>query len=239
MIPLGAGVASALLAVIAMSTVRRRSLVAATVWRTRAVSAGSRSAPRVRPLERFAAAIGRRRRSRVDPANAAALAALLDQAARHCASGESLSNAFASAVDAGPLAATFERTLAAMRAGSTLSTALGAQPVRGPDVALVVHVLRLCALEGGNVSESLDRAAATLRERDAVAQERAAHSAQARLSARVLTVLPVAFAAWTLATTASVRRFYGTPVGLACLAAGLTLNVVGWRWMQRVSRGLR
>ena len=133
----------------------------------------------------------------------------------------------------------FDHTLAGLQRGATFAEALQHQPADSSAVALVVHVLGLCARVGGHVSEPLDRAAATLRERHAAAQERVAQSAQARLSVRVLTLVPVAFASWTLLTSADVQRFVFTPVGLACVAVGLVLNLAGWRLMQRMIGGAR
>ena len=84
---------------------------------------------------------------------------------------------------------------------------------------------------------AIDAAASVLRERDAVAADARAHSAQARLSARVLTVVPLAFAAWSAATDERVRHTYlATSVGALCIAAGLALNTVGWWWMRRIVR---
>ena len=57
---------------------------------------------------------------------------------------------------------------------------------------LAFTVLRSCARFGGPAAAPLERAAATLRARDAVAAEQQAQSAQARLSARVLTLVPIA-----------------------------------------------
>ena len=132
--------------------------------------------------------------------------------------------------------APFAGFAARLARGGTVRDALGAVTSRDPDVVLAVHVLDLCALQGGNVSESLDRAAATLRERETARLEREAQSAQARLSARVLTVVPILFAAWTLATSPTVRAFTTTPAGVACAAAGFGANVTGWRWMRRAIR---
>ena len=133
----------------------------------------------------------------------------------------------------------FDRTLITLQRGATFAEALQQQPVETPGVALVVHILTLCARLGGNVSEPLDRAAATLRERHAASQERIAQSAQARLSVRVLTLLPIGFASWTLLTSRDVQHFMLTPVGVICLSLGLALNGLGWRVMQRIVGGLR
>jgi tight adherence protein B len=150
----------------------------------------------------------------------------------------SLGEAFIAALEGSALAEAFAHARAALLAGATIDSALDHVPVDQPDVALATHVLRLCATQGGPVSESVDRAAATLREREAVAQERVAQSAQARLSARVLTLLPIAFGGWTVLTTPTVRRFFLTPIGLICLLLGVGLNAGGWLLMRRLSRGV-
>lgn len=174
------------------------------------------------------------RRRTGEQVSASLLAALLDDIARRCASGESLRSGFAAALSRSALQPAFAHATRLLHGGASIGEALASQPGGPPDQALAVHVLRLCAAHGGNVSVSLDRAAATLRERDAFARERIAQSAQARLSARVLTFLPVGFSSWTLATTSSVRNFIVTPPGLICLGLGLVLNLTGWRLMNRV-----
>jgi len=178
-----------------------------------------------------------RRNVRRAPPSPADVAALLHHTARQCASGVSFGESFVTAVDGSPLAELFRTATEAIQSGAAMGDALGRISAEQPDVALAVHVLRVCAAQGGAVSESLDRAAATLRERETVAQERLAQSAQARLSARVLTLLPMAFGGWTVLTTPAVRHFFLTPIGAACLLLGLGLNATGWLLMQRVSRG--
>lgn len=178
----------------------------------------------------------RARRSLLQP-SPAELAAVLDRIARHCASGESLAHAFVAAATKSPLAELFEPATTALSRGSTIGDALATVHVQHADAALAVHSLRLCAEHGGAVSESLDRGASTLRERHTIKLERVAQGAQARLSATVLTVVPVAFGGWTLATTPSVQRFVATPPGMVCVVVGLACNVGGWQLMARSIRG--
>ena len=64
--------------------------------------------------------------------------------------------------------------------------------------------------------------------------ERITASAQARLSARVLTVLPVGTLTLLAVVEPSTRDALGTPAGGACLVAGGFANLVGWWWMRRV-----
>jgi hypothetical protein len=162
------------------------------------------------------------------------LAQLLDDIARRCETGETLPSAFVEVARRSPARESFAPVVAAVGAGSTLRDALDLlPPTRAPEFTLTRHVLRLAAVLGGDVSESLDRTAVTLRERHAMTQERLVQSAQARLSARVLTWLPLGFAGWTMSTSPAVRRFVPTPVGVMCVCVGLALNIAGWRWMDR------
>ncbi len=180
----------------------------------------------------------RRRRAPPVGSSAAELANTLDTIARRCASGDTLSTALVQTMSHAEHAHALAPVARAISGGASVHHALATAGANaGADVAYAVHVLRLCADHGGNVGESLDRAAGTLRERHTIAADRVAQGAQARLSAKVLTVLPIAFAAWTLATSADVRAFSITLPGMAALMLGLALNITGWRWMQRTIRG--
>jgi Flp pilus assembly protein TadB len=159
----------------------------------------------------------------------------IDDISRRCSSGDSLSAAFVGASQQTWCAQLFASALQSLTNGSTLTEALHNPPtIRHDDVLLTWHVLKLCALHGGILNEPLDRAAATLRGRQAISHERAAQSAQARLSAKVLTIAPVAFAGWTALTTAAVRDFFASPAGLICVSAGALVNLTGWAWMNRI-----
>ena len=96
------------------------------------------------------------------------------------------------------------------------------------------------ATTGSTGAHSLERAAATLRERTATCYERHAQSAQARLSVQILTWLPVVFLGWQLTTNPLARWFLlASPTGLALLVGGLALNWYGRHWMNQVVRGTR
>lgn len=124
-----------------------------------------------------------------------------------------------------------------VRAGSSLTNAIATLPTDDPDWALARAVLATLAEHGGPAAEPLDRVAATLRERAAVRDERRVHAAAAVLSARLLTWLPLLVAGWSLLTSPSVRQvLLATPVGWACLAGGIALNLLGRHWTARIIR---
>jgi len=157
---------------------------------------------------------------------------LLDTVARQVRSGSSLTAAALEAIDrSSPLGDVVDRLVA----GSSLTEALAAVDARDTDLALTVQALSATAHLGGPVAATLDEAAAVLRERAAARAERRAHSSQARLSARVLTVVPLGFATWSAIASQRTRDVYlSTGAGGICAVCGLVLNLVGWRWMRRI-----
>ena len=159
-------------------------------------------------------------------------AALLDAIARQVRSGSSLTSAALDEIGPGtPLSAMVDR----LTDGHSLVDALAAVVTPDPDSGLTVQALSATAHLGGPVAATLDEAATVLRERAAARAERRAHGSQARLSARVLTVVPVVFALWSAVASQHTRDVYiSTAAGGVSAAVGLTLNVAGWQWMKRI-----
>jgi len=126
-----------------------------------------------------------------------------------------------------------DRIVLALDRGTRASEALAISS-SSPHLGLAITVLRACAVNGGPPAEPLDRAASTLRNRAADAADRLTQSAQARLSAVVMTVLPVAMLALLLATSASTRAAAAGGPGIMAITVGGILNLAGWRWMRRI-----
>lgn len=166
------------------------------------------------------------------------LAAWCDDLARRLRSGSSLAAAICNSVPAPAVRAEVAPFTLALQRGESVAGALEHRVpgARSGSLPTVLGVLRACAAMGGPSAAAIDRAAATLRRRCADAEERRAHSAQARLSALVLTLLPGGVLAITAATSDATRSVVTTPAGLVCLAAGGTLNLIGWSWMGRIVR---
>jgi tight adherence protein B len=103
---------------------------------------------------------------------------------------------------------------------------------------LAATALTLATAVGGAPGHAVDGAAATLRERVDLADERRALASQARLSALVLAAAPVGFAALLGATDGRAASFLlRTPAGWLCLVLGLALDAAGVWWMTRLTRG--
>jgi Flp pilus assembly protein TadB len=158
-------------------------------------------------------------------------AVLLDAIARRVRSGSSLTSAVVDEIDrTTPLSVVVDR----LAQGGSLASALARVTPGHADLSLTVQALSATAHLGGPVAATLDDAAAVLRERAAARAERRAHGSQARLSARVLTVVPLVFAAWSAVASERTRDIYlSSFAGTICALFGLALNVAGWRWMKR------
>jgi tight adherence protein C len=104
-------------------------------------------------------------------------------------------------------------------------------------VRVAVAALVLGTQSGGAPARAVDGVAAGLRARIAVAAEVRALSTQARLSAVIIAVAPVAFAILASATDAGIAGvLFGTRVGGVLLTVGLALDGAGALWMARICR---
>lgn len=179
-------------------------------------------------------------RARADRAVERDLPEALDAVARSLRSGSSLRHAVDEAAGAvvGPLRDDLARVRRSLDAGDPLADALdrwaASRPL--PGVRLTVAALALGAETGGASAQAVDGVAATLRTNLGIAAEVRALSSQARLSALVIALAPVAFSLLAFSTDGTTASFLlRTPLGLACLAAGLALDGVGWLWMRRLT----
>jgi tight adherence protein B len=104
-------------------------------------------------------------------------------------------------------------------------------------VRLAVDALAVAVEVGGGQAAALDGVATTLRQRLAAEAEAWALGAQARLSAMVIALAPLVFAALASAADRSNARFLlRAPAGLAMLVTGLALDGAGAWWMARLTR---
>ena len=166
----------------------------------------------------------------------------LDAVAARLRGGAALRVAVADAAAVGaPLGTELARVASHAAAGRPLADALAEwADTDEPATRLAGAALVVAAELGGPGAAAIDATAASLRERHAVDDEIAALSVQARLSALLLTVAPIAFAALlTTLDPTSARFLLGTPAGWACIGAGTTLDLLGALWMARLVRRAR
>jgi tight adherence protein B len=154
-------------------------------------------------------------------------------------SGFSFAQAIDSVVKEGtePVASEFGRAVAETRLGGELTDALlgTAQRTDSLDLSWLVMAIRIQREVGGNLSEVLQTAVDTIRERAKLRRHVRTLSAEGRLSAWVLAGMPVAVGGWVFLTRPEyLRPLYTEPLGLVMLTGGLIAMVLGTFWISRV-----
>lgn len=165
-----------------------------------------------------------------------------DQLARRMQSGSTLREALTATIPSGvSLAHETVSCRLALERGQPIASALKVgsdgepSPRRSnPHVNLAFTVITIAARLGGSNAMALERTAGSLRLRAADQHERLAQAAQARLSAHVLTVVPLSMLVLLLLIDPDVRTTVQSPIGVVCIALGLVLNAVGWKWMRHI-----
>jgi tight adherence protein B len=110
-----------------------------------------------------------------------------------------------------------------------------ALPTWTPEIRFASRTLAVASAGGAGVAPALEHSASVLREQQGLMLDRDVQAAQAQLSTKVLTWLPIAVFAWIAITDPIARLFLlSTPVGMCCVATGITLNVSGRKWMSHV-----
>lgn len=180
--------------------------------------------------------------NRADNSRRRAVAPFLEAVASALRSGAGVRAAVEEAVP--PAAPSLRRDIETMRAevaaGAGVTRAFDRLAERrpSPEMRLAAAALDLAAA-GGPAAQAIDGVAATLRQRAAAAADARALGSQARLSAVVIAVAPLAFMALAgLGDQRSIRFLTGTPIGWAVLAAGLALDGLGALWMARLARAV-
>ena len=180
------------------------------------------------------------RRGRWADAVDAALPDVLDAVARAVRTGASLPQSIAEVAPSvsGRLGRDLEEVVATTGSGVAFVSCLDGWASRSPTpgVRLATAALALAAEAGGRAAQAVDGVAATLRAELAAAAEVRAQSSQARLSALVIAIAPIAFGVLAAGTDDRTATFLlRTPIGSACLVGGITLDVVAAWWMQRIT----
>lgn len=165
----------------------------------------------------------------------AALPALIDAIAAALAAGLSLELAFGEVAPTLPrgLARPTAAVAAALRVGEPVERALKAYDgaVVAADLAPFAIVLGAFARSGGRIGRSLGRVARLLRGRLALDAERAALTAQGRLSAIVLVALaPLGALFFAIMTPSYVETLMGPGKVLALIAIALEAGGGFWLW---------
>ncbi len=136
-----------------------------------------------------------------------------------------------------PISTEFNRALVETRLGVDLEDALDgiADRMASVDFTWVVMAIRIQREVGGNLAEVLTTVSATLRERERLRRQVQVLSAEGRLSAWILRMLPVVFALYlVIARPEYLEPLYTTVIGWIMIGGGVFLLAVGGFWLRKV-----
>jgi len=167
------------------------------------------------------------------------LPALLDLLSGHVRAGHSLPESLAETVPLLPHGIREEMAwvLQQTRLGTPLVEALTSweERIRSEETSLLVRPLRAAIPGGGNVVDLLERTRDILRLRMRTTEKLRSMTAQARLQAVVLTLLPPAFAvALSKVDPGFFPNLVGTPQGKSIMAIAFVLQILGWVTIRKI-----
>lgn len=136
-----------------------------------------------------------------------------------------------------PTSDEFRRVVIESRLGRDLTEALDALAtrMRSKDMVWVVQAIDINREIGGNLTEILDTISGTIRDRNRLRRQVSALTAEGRLSAIVVMVLPFALAAFMAATNrAYIAVLFTSWTGLLLLGGGGLLLFLGGVWLRKL-----
>jgi tight adherence protein B len=135
-----------------------------------------------------------------------------------------------------PSAGELQRVLAEARLGRPVEDALedAAARIRNRDFSESVAAVRIQQEAGGNLAGLFDTLADTMVQRLRLRREVRSLTAEGRLSAYILGLLPIVLGIFIFSINRSYMQvLFQSDVGKALLVGGLLLQVVGFYWMYR------
>ncbi len=135
-----------------------------------------------------------------------------------------------------PASDEFARIINESRVGRPLGDSLdeAARRMASDDFAWITQAIAINREVGGNLAEVLDGVGHTIRERNQIRRQVIALSAEGKLSAIVLMVLPVGIAGFLLMSNPSyMAKFTESLIGYGLIAASAILLIVGGLWLRK------
>jgi tight adherence protein B len=138
-----------------------------------------------------------------------------------------------------PTSEEFARIINETRVGRELGPAFdeSARRMNSDDFSWVTQAIAINREVGGNLAEVLDGVSHTIRERNQIRRQVKALSAEGRLSAIVLMLLPFGIAGFLIFSNPGyMAKFTQSLFGYALIAVGVILLLIGGLWLRKVVR---
>jgi tight adherence protein B len=136
-----------------------------------------------------------------------------------------------------PMRRELQRVFTEVRLGRSPEDALGdaAERMGSNDLAWTVMAIKIQREVGGNLATLLDTVADTMQKRDRIRREIRALTAEGRLSAIILGLLPpVAGVLLFVVAPDYMKTLFDHGIGVAALIASAVLAAVGWFWLRKI-----
>lgn len=135
-----------------------------------------------------------------------------------------------------PARSEFAHVLVESRLGRELSDSMRAlaERMESKDLEWVVSAIDINRETGGNLSEILNTVSATIRERRGMARHVRTLTAEGRMSARILTALPLLMVLWQWRVNPAHFALLTHGAGLVALVIAGILMVLGAAWVRKV-----
>jgi len=136
-----------------------------------------------------------------------------------------------------PTSEEFTRVLGEVRLGRDLGAAFeaSARRVDSEDYHWVVAAIEISREVGGNLAEVLDNVSNTIRQRNTLRRQVQALSAEGRVSALILFLLPIVMFAWMrFSNPEYIELLFDRSSGRFALGAAAVLLMVGAAWMRKI-----
>ena len=136
-----------------------------------------------------------------------------------------------------PMGQELRRVLAEARLGRPLEQALddAAERMSSPDFSWAVMAVGIQREVGGNLAELLDTVAETMIQRERLRREVKSLTAEGRVSAIILGLLPVGLGLMMFSINREyINKLFTTGIGQAMLGGSAVLAVVGFLWMKKI-----
>lgn len=136
-----------------------------------------------------------------------------------------------------PMGRELRRVMTESRLGRPLEEALqaAAERMKSADFEWAVMAIRIQREVGGNLAELLMTVADTMTQRERLRRDVQALTAEGRMSAIVLGMLPPGLAVLMYVMNPTyIGRLFDNGLGIAMLVAGVVMMLVGFAWMKKV-----
>lgn len=136
-----------------------------------------------------------------------------------------------------PWSTELSKVAAEMNFGATQEDALGALAKRipNPDVALFVTAVLIQKETGGNLAELLSNLSHTIRERYKLLSKVSALSAQGKLSAIIIFLIPAGLAGvFSLIVPDMMKEFVANPIGIVLISFAVLMQLIGGLVLKKI-----